>query len=194
MNDNSHWVAKTLLSLSLKWKWNSLCPTLCNPMDSMEFSRPEYWSGLPCRPPGDLPKAGIKPRSPILQANSLPSEPQGKPFSKFQFSSVSQSCPTLCNPMNRSTPGLPVHHQLLEITQTHVYRVGDAIQPSHPLSLSLKAVKISSNINTPTQINLRNSSFSITKEGEISEYLTWVYWGNIIKQNLLPTQKISPQR
>ena len=51
-----------------------------------------------------------------------------------QFSSVAQSCPTLCDPMNRSTPGLPVHHQLLEFTQTHVYRVSDAIQPSHPLS------------------------------------------------------------
>ena len=50
------------------------------------------------------------------------------------FSSVAQSCPTLCNPMNRSTPGLPVHHQLLEITQTHIYRVSDAIQPSHLLS------------------------------------------------------------
>ena len=50
------------------------------------------------------------------------------------FSSVSQSCPTLCDPMNRSTPGLPVHHQLPEFTQNHVYRVGDAIQPSHPLS------------------------------------------------------------
>ena len=50
-----------------------------------------------------------------------------------QFSSVAQSCLTLCNPMNRSTPGLPVHHQLPEFTQTHVHRVGDAIQPSHPL-------------------------------------------------------------
>ena len=51
-----------------------------------------------------------------------------------QFSSVAQSCPTLCDPMNRSTPGLPVHHQLPEFTQTHVHRVSDAIQPSHPLS------------------------------------------------------------
>ena len=51
-----------------------------------------------------------------------------------QFSSVAQSCPTLCNPMNCSTQGLPVHHQLPESTQTHVYWVGDAIQPSHPLS------------------------------------------------------------
>ena len=51
-----------------------------------------------------------------------------------QFSSVAQSCPTLCDPMNCSMPGLPVHHQLPEFTQTHVHQVGDAIQPSHPLS------------------------------------------------------------
>ena len=50
-----------------------------------------------------------------------------------QFSSVAQSCPTLCDSMNHSTPGLPVHYQLPEFTQTHVHRVGDAIQPSHPL-------------------------------------------------------------
>ena len=55
-------------------------------------------------------------------------------FSSVQFSSVTQSCPTLCNPMNCSTPGLPVHHQLLEFTQTHVHRDGDAIQPSDPRS------------------------------------------------------------
>ena len=52
----------------------------------------------------------------------------------IQFSSVTQSCPTLCDPMNSSTPGLPVHHQLPEFTQTHVHRVSDGIQPSHPLS------------------------------------------------------------
>ena len=60
---------------------------------------------------------------PILTLDSL----------SVQFSSVAQSCPSLCDPMNRSTPGLPVHHQFLEFTQTHVHRVGDAIQPSHPL-------------------------------------------------------------
>ena len=54
-------------------------------------------------------------------------------FSSVQFISVTQSCPTLCGPMNCSMPGLPVHHQLL-VTQTHVHRVSDAIQPSHPLS------------------------------------------------------------
>ena len=51
-----------------------------------------------------------------------------------QIRSVAQSCPTLCDPMNRSTPGLPIHHQLPECTETHIHRVSDAIQPSHPLS------------------------------------------------------------
>ena len=72
----------------------------------------------------------------ILQAQIL--EWAAMPFSSFQdsvqFSSAAQLCPTLCDPMNCSTPGLPVHHQLLEFTQTHVHRVSDAIQPSHPLS------------------------------------------------------------
>ena len=54
-------------------------------------------------------------------------------FSSVQFSSVAQSCPTLCDPMDCNTPGLPVHHQLLEFTQTHVHWVSDVIQPSHPL-------------------------------------------------------------
>ena len=51
-----------------------------------------------------------------------------------QFSSVAQSCPTLCNPMDCSTPGFPVHHQFLKLAQTHIHQVVDAIQPSHPLS------------------------------------------------------------
>ena len=55
----------------------------------------------------------------------------------LQFSSVAQSCPTLCIPMNRSTPGLPVHHQLPEFTQTHSHRVSDTIQSFHPLSSHL---------------------------------------------------------
>ena len=57
-----------------------------------------------------------------------------RPFSSVQFSSVTQLCLTLCDPMNHSMPGLPVHHHLLEFTQTHAHRVSDAIQPSHPLS------------------------------------------------------------
>ena len=55
-------------------------------------------------------------------------------FCSYQFSSVAQSCPTLCDPMNHSTPSLPVYHQLPEFTQIHVHWVSDAIQPSHPLS------------------------------------------------------------
>ena len=81
----------------------------------MGFSRQEYWSALLFPSPGDLPDLGIKPGSPPLQAGSLPSE------LSVHFSSVAQSCPTLCDPMDCSTPGLPVHHQLPEFTQTHVH-------------------------------------------------------------------------
>ena len=75
----------------------------------------------------------------LVIANTLFQQHKGRldtwtSVSSVQFSSVAQSHPTLCDPMNCSTPGLPVHHQLLEFTQTHVHRVGDAIQPSHPLS------------------------------------------------------------
>ena len=59
-------------------------------------------------------------------------EPVSPAVPTVQFSSVAQSCLTLCDPMNRSTPGLPVHHHLPEFTQTHIHRVRDAIQPSHP--------------------------------------------------------------
>ena len=57
-----------------------------------------------------------------------------QPLQSVQFSSVAQSCPTLCDPRTLSTPGLPIHHQLPKFTQTHVHQVSDAIQPSHPLS------------------------------------------------------------
>ena len=63
----------------------------------------------------------------------------------MMFSSVAQSCPTLCDPMNHSTPGLPVHHQLPEFTQTHVHWVGDAIQPSHPLPSIFPSIRFFSN-------------------------------------------------
>jgi len=63
--------------------------------------------------------------TPVLLVSQVPS---------VQFSSITQSCPTLCDPMNCNTPGLPVHHQLPELTQTHVHWVSDSIQPSHPLS------------------------------------------------------------
>ena len=102
---------------------------------SVGFSRQEYWFGLPFASPGDLPDPGIEPCSTILQADSLPSEPPGKPIFIYQFHLVqSQLCLTLCNPMDCSTSGFPVHHQLPEFTQTHVHQVSDAIQPSHPLA------------------------------------------------------------
>ena len=107
------------------------------PLGSMRFSRQEYWSGLSFPSPGGLPDPGIKLASLVsstLAGRFFTTELSGKPKYLIQFSSVPQSCPTLCDPMNRSTPGLPIHHQLPEFTQTHVHRVGDAIQPSHPLS------------------------------------------------------------
>ena len=92
---------------------------------------------------------------------------------ELQFSSVAQSCPTLCDPMNHITPGLPVH-QLLEFTQTHVHRVGDAIQPSHPLSSpsppapNLSSMRVFSNEST---LRMRcpkywSFSFSISPSNE----------------------------
>ena len=107
----------------------------CQAPLSIGFFRQECWSGLPCPPPGYLLDPGIKLKSPVtaaLQVNSLPAEPSGKPWleSSIQLS----SCLTLLDPMDCSTPGLPVHHQLLELAQTHVHWVSDAIQLSHPLS------------------------------------------------------------
>jgi len=78
------------------------------------------------------------PLASFLCLEIIPRQHSGEAISlhlcSVQFSSVAQLCPTPCDPMNCSMPGLPVHHQLLEFTQTHVHRVGDAIQPSYPLS------------------------------------------------------------
>ena len=77
---------------------------------SMVFSRQEYWSGLPCPPPGDLPDPGMGPRSPSLQANSLPSGPPGKPQRSYAvLCLVAQLCAILCDPMDCSPPGSSVH-------------------------------------------------------------------------------------
>ena len=95
------------------------CPTLCYPMNhSLPGSsvhgilRQEYWGGLPCPPPGDLPDPGIEHLVHLLpwRASSLPLAPPGKPIYLYinQFSSVSRSCPTLCDSMGCTTPGLPV--------------------------------------------------------------------------------------
>ena len=109
---------------------------------SLGFSRQEYWRELPCpSSQGDLPDSG-NPQSLISSGLavgfftiSTPWEaPAWSTYSlSVEFSSVTQLCPALCNLMDCSTPGLPVHHQLPEFTQTHVHQVGDAIQTSHPL-------------------------------------------------------------
>ena len=96
----------------------------------MGLSKQEYWSGLPLPSPGDLPNLGIEPTSPALKADSLPSELPGKLVSSVQSLSHVQ----LCNPMDYSMQGFSVHQQLLELAQTHVHQVGDAIQSSNPLS------------------------------------------------------------
>src|SRR5574337_1301174 len=104
----------------------------------------------------------------------------------YQIRSVTQSCLTLCDPMNRSTPGLPVHHQLLEFTQIHVHQVSDAIQPSHPLSSPSLLPPIPPSIRVfPSESTLHmrwpkywSFSFSIipSKEipGEISFRMDWL--------------------
>ena len=87
-----------------------------------------------------------------------------------QFSSVAQSCPTLCDPMNCSTPGLPVHHQLPEFTQTHVHPVSDAIQPSHPRSSPSSPAPIPPSIrvfSNESTLRMRSFSLSIIPSKEI---------------------------
>ena len=103
-------------------------------------------------------------------------------FRVIQFSSVAQSCPTLCDPMNRSTPGLPVHHQLPEFPQTHVHQVGNAIQPSHPLSSPSQGYYKEKMLQTCMNKSLNSHIFSFllgkyqsgTAGWHVSVYLTRV--------------------
>ena len=103
-----------------------------------------------------------------------------------QFSSVTQSCPTLCDSMNCSTPGLPVHHQVLEFTQTHVHWVGDAVQPSHPLlspsppALNFPSIRVFSDESALRIRWPKYWSFSFS----ISEHL--MNKGNIIIMEIIP--------
>ena len=119
------------------------CPTLCDPVDcslpgssihGVLQARILEWVAISfCR-------GSSRPRDQIWVSRipgrhfNLWAAREAPYIRSVQFSSVPQSCSTLCDPMNCSTPGLPVHHQLMEFTQTHVHRVSDAIQPSHPLS------------------------------------------------------------
>ena len=118
---------------SFKIQWSKPYPGL---MTSGIQSKPMWtsfffifsWEATPIACMTTLPSS-----PPSLEQVSQIISPSHQHFN-IQFSSVTQSCPTLCDPMICSTPGLPVHHQLPEFTETHVHRVSDAIQPSHPLS------------------------------------------------------------
>ena len=115
-------------------------------------------------------------------------------YCSVQFSSVAQSCPTLCDPMNCSMPGLLVHHQLLEFTQTHVHRVGDAIQPSHPLSSPLPPAPIPPSIRVfSNESTLRkrwpkywNFSFNISPSNEHPGLISlkWTGWISLQSKGL----------
>ena len=122
-----------------------------------------------------------------------------------QFSSVAQSCPTLCDPMTCSTPGLPVHHQLLDFTQTHVHRVSDAIQPSHPLSSPSPPVPIPPSIrvfSNESALRMRwpkywSFSFSLIPSKEISGLISFrmdcqCYLINLSQVSTLPNLLIFP--
>ena len=116
-----------------------------------------------------------------------------------QFSSVTQSCPTLWDPMNRSMPGLPVHHQLPEFTQTHVHWVCDAIQPSHPLSspsppgFNLPRIRVSSNESALRMRWAKDWSFSFSislsseHPGLISFRMDWLDLLAVQPQESSPT-------
>ena len=105
-----------------------------------------------------------------------------------QFSSVAQLCLTLCNPMNRSMPGLPVHHQLLEFTQTHVHLVGDAIQPSYLLSSPSPPAPIPPSIrvfSNESTLRMRwpkywSFSFSISPSNEHSGLIFRMDWLDLL--------------
>ena len=131
--------AKSLQSCLTLWDVMDCSPSGSSVLGILQAVK--FWSGLSCPPSEDILDTWIKITSTcgsFIARRFFTSEPLGKimyTFSSVQFSSVAQSCPTLFDSMNCSTPGLPVHHQLLEFTQTHVHRVSDAIQPSHPLSL-----------------------------------------------------------
>ena len=114
-------------------------------------------------------------------------------FSSVQFSSISQSCPTLWDPMNHSTSGLPVHHQLLESTQTLIHQMGNAIQPSHPLSspsppvLNLsqdqglfKWVSSSHQVAKVLEFQLKHQSFQWTPRTP----LEWTCWISLLSKGL----------
>ena len=123
--------------------YSNACPLLNSTLTYLIFKRADYYlqnwfqellvGDFPGSPVVKTPSSHCRGHGFDLLVRELRSHTPGSmlqktPTQRVQFSSAAQSCPTLCDPMNRSTPGLPVHHQLLEFTQTHVHWVGDAIQ------------------------------------------------------------------
>ena len=110
-----------------------------------------------------------------------------------QFSSVPQSCPTLCDPMDCSTPGFPVHHQLLELAQTHVHRVSDVIQLSHPLSSPSPPAFILSQHQGLFQ--WASSSHQVAKVLEFQlqrESFQWIFRTDFLLHGVFPTEGLNP--
>ena len=131
------------------------------------FFRQECWSHLPFPPPGDLPHPGIEPVSPALIGRFFTTEPP------FQFSSVAQSCPTLCDPMECSTPGLPVHYQLLKLMSIESVMPSNHLILCHPLFLwpsIFPSIRVFSNESVLhiTWTKSWSFSFSISPSNEYS--------------------------
>ena len=159
---------------------------------SMGFSRQEHWSGFPRSPPGDLPDPGIKPVSLTPPALAGGFYTTGATWIVL-YCSVAQSHLTHCNPMDCSMPGFPVLHHLPELTQTHVCWVGDATQPSCPLSSPGKPTanfkKSSSDWVTPSTENVHwlpiNNSYRIEIQGlgqahyKLSQECLWEFQKNM---------------
>ena len=152
----------------------------CQASLSTGFSRREHWSELPYPPPRNLPNPGIKLMSlmsPVLICGFFTTNTTWEAPSSVQ----SLSCVWLCEPVDCSTPGFPVHHQLLEFTQTHVHWVGDAIQPSHPLSstsppaFNLSSIRV---FSSESVLHIRwpkywSFSFNISPSSEYSRLLSF---------------------
>ena len=173
----------------------------------MEFSRREYWSGLPFPPPEDLPNPGTKPRSHCIsgrfftiwatreahssfwwrpiknQSSSKTNQHQrqsGIPAERT-LSSVTQSCLTLCDTMDCSTPGFPVHRQLQKLAQTHVHWVGDAIQPSHPLlSPSPPAFNLSQHQGLFQWVSTSQQVAKVLELQLQHQTFQWIFWTDFL--------------
>ena len=120
----------------------------------------------------------------------------------YQFSSVAQSCLTLCNPVDCSTPGLPVHHQLPEFTQTQVHRISDAFQPSHPLSyLSPPVLNLSQHQDLFKWVSSSNQVAKVLEFQLQHQSPQWIFRTDLLQNGLVgspcsprDSQESSPTR